>query len=1400
MTLNNRTFTVFTATLRRIWTGALCFILLCCTGSEMQQPEVAQVQLPKQKSAAIPANAASRYSFEQLDNTKGLSNSSVNCIFQDSQNLLWIGTWDGLSRYDGNAFRIFRPEPASPNSLSNQVILKFGEDNEGKIWVLTMHGINRYDKNTGKFQQFYFARKDAQPLSESEFNMALDASNRVFCAVKDWGIGYFDGTQFKQIAIAGMPTGTVSKMEFSTTGELLLLYADNRFYSVRVGLDDKAPALHLVANNIKSFDSAVDGTVAMVATTGSIFLLAGVTTKQITAPMATALIGHVPEGFVFSGRTGYFMLDTKGAPSNAEWTRYLKKQKITTLLRASENVLWMGTDGDGLFKVYPQKKSFALVASNQIPELDGGIVRSFLDAGDSFWIGTKGKGLFRITSDFTSAPQPPLAYRNYTEADSPVNNSVFALCKSRDSLVFIGSDGDGISVFDLKNGKLWGWRDITGSSGIDYFKSVYAIYYDENGFLWLGTNGYGMLRMRLSRTGTGLKVSDVKRFTAGKGAASISSNIVFSIVPKNENELWVGTRLGGLNLFQKNSGRFRTFRNEAGNPNSLSNNDVLCLATDASQKLWIGTSYGLNRLESIGGDGKAHFRSFTVKDGLPDNTIHGIVSDRKSNLWISTNFGLSNYVRNGKKFINYSRNDGLQNNEFADGAFYQNPKTQLVFMGGIKGFNYFHPEQVRESTIIPDLLIDKISGQDEAEPYCQGLVVSPFSKTHPSIELRHNQNFFDIELAALTYINNDKCHFAYKLEGFDKEWKTIDNRKIISFTNVPRGKYELWMKWSNSDGVWSDAVRAIDIRVRPVIWQSNAALLVYAILALLLAWFVRSYYLKRQSLQQNILFRRKEEEIHENRLTFFTNIAHEFLTPLTLIVGPVQKLTEMPALDDRNRKFVTMIQRNSSRLLFLTQQLLEFRKAEYDRLDISVKKLDLVSLVEQIAELFDDWAFDKNISYHLDIPPTIPGWFDKDKTEKIIFNLMSNAFKYTPSGGSIGVRVFPEPKNGQVGFTVTNSGKGIPEDKMNSLFDRFFLSDTRQSNDGEMFRTGIGLAYVKKLVTVLRGEILVSSKQDEETVFTVMLPCKKSAFTEKEIDMDAAPVLISHHLKNILEEIATKDESVPEKVRALEKLESNRRTILIVEDEKDIHAFLSDLLGDQYDITTAYNGSEALAIIENRVPDLIISDVMMPVMDGVELCRKIKTDLRTCHIPFIMLTARDAVAHRIEGLESGANSYIPKPFYPEHLLVRIQKLLEEKELILQHFTHDPVVGSTAEPGVGDRDKDFIRTIIGLVRRNIDNEALHSGFIEKELGISASQLYRKTKELFGLTPADLIRSMRLKFAAELLRRNMLTVSEVCYKSGFNNRSYFYREFKKVYNMTPKNYQLHYKSKAFPFSTN
>lgn len=1346
------------------------------------------------KSALIHPDR--KYKLQQIDNSLGLSNSSINAIFQDSDNLLWIGTWDGLNRYDGSKFKIFRPELNNENSLSNQVILNILEDKTGQIWVSTIHGINSYDKRTNTFRRFYFSRINNPPVSESEFTIALDSSKTVFCAIKDWGIGYFFEDGFIQLNSFNLPSEAVKKMVFTPSGDLLLLYDNSELYQLEITPGENAQKRisnsELVAENVNGFEILQNEKLCIISKTGEmdIFSLLDQGSVEVDERNVNNIIGSISEGLLLSNKSEFLIIDSLGKRVNLPWQKYLKEQKITTIFQGNENVIWVGTDGEGIFKLYPLRKSFHLVTKSQVPEFSDGIIRTFTESeGNSFWIGTKGKGLFRFPPQFYENSNESLPYENYNQNNSGINNSVYALHKGQDDLIFIGTDGEGIDVFDLKRSKLVNWSQILQSNQCEYFKSTYAIFQDKNGFIWLGTNGYGMIRLKIQRYGDKLKVSEFKKYVAGEYEENrLSSNIIFSILPRNDRELWIGTRLGGLNLFNKESDSFQVFKNKRNELRSLSNDDILCLYNDLKDNLWVGTSFGLNLLQEIGSDGEAYFRRYTVNEGLPNNTIHGIISDKKSNLWISTNYGLSNFVVDESRFINFTENEGLQNNEFADGAFYKGADSDYVFMGGIKGFNYFLPSEIEEDPFVPDILIDKISGQNMKEPYYQNLVVSPNGNSFPSINLEHDENYFDIDIAALTFIHSEKCTYAYQLIGFDNEWVYINNRRNISFTNVPPGKYSLLLKWTNSDGIWSNPTKAIDIKIDPIIWRTNVAYAVYLLLFLLLLVLIYSYYQKKQSLKQNIINQKREEEIHQNRLTFFTNVAHEFQTPLTLITGPVQKLSEMVGLSEKNQRFINMIERNSSRLLFLTQQLLEFRKAESNYVEVRVKQFDLVNLIEQIAELFDEWAIQKNIVYELEMPSLLQGWFDKDKIEKIVFNLLSNAFKYTPENGNINLKLFIEDDYDILNIIVSNSGEGIAKEKLERVFTRFVLLDESKDTDTDKFRTGIGLAYVKSLVTVLKGEITVTSEVKKETSFKVLLPCNKGSFKDTELEEHSGQVNISYHLKNILEDGSGNSEDISNKLTSLDVLQNKRKIVLIVEDEKDVRVFLKELLIDKYNVLTANNGAEALELMKKEMPDLIISDLMMPEMDGMELCKKIRNNNLTCHIPFIMLTSKNSVIHSIEGLESGANSYIPKPFHPDYLQVKVQNLLEEKEVMLKYLSKETPMDSFTNVLEHDEHKDFMKKVLKIIHNNIENENLQSLFIEKELGISSSQLYRKIKYIYGFSPGDLIRTVRLKHAAALLRKNTLTVSEVCYQSGFNNRSYFYREFKKMYSITPKNYQL------------
>ncbi|MEO7283045.1 two-component regulator propeller domain-containing protein, partial [Gelidibacter sp.] len=609
-----------------------------------------------------------------------------------------------------------------------------------------------------------------------------DGSKNVFCAVKDWGIGYFDGNDFQPLQIKKLPSNAVKKMAFMPNNQLLLLLDNNELYSMKIAshsaVEKMASHPELISNNVADFEIVSSHQICFIKNSGSAVLYSfqDRTALQIETDAVHAIIHKTKAGVLLNTASGYFIIDSLGKKTTNSWVKSLKNQKITTLLEGTENVIWTGTDGDGLFKMYPLKKTFNLVSKTQIPEIDGSIVRAFLEVEEnSFWVGTKGSGLFKLPSDFYKNVNKPIKYQNFNQTNSSINNAVFSLCKGNDDLIFIGTDGNGISVYDLKNSKLFDWSEIIGHELCSYFKSTYAIYQDDDGFIWVGTNGYGMIAFKISRSGETLKVTDFKQYlAANKALRSLSSNIVFSIIPRNQQELWIGTRLGGLNLFNKTTNAFKSFKHIKYDSQSLSNNDILSLHTDSEKRLWVGTSLGLNLLKEFHGDTVPVFQNFTVKEGLPNNTIHGIVSDKNANLWISTNLGLSNYIINDSKFINYTKNEGLQGNEFSDGAIYQSPDSDYIFAGGVKGFNYFISSRVEESDIIPNIFIAEISGQNAETPYYQGLVIAPNSNRNPSIVLKHDQNFFDIELSALTYINSEKCQYAYKLDNFDQDWNVIN--------------------------------------------------------------------------------------------------------------------------------------------------------------------------------------------------------------------------------------------------------------------------------------------------------------------------------------------------------------------------------------------------------------------------------------------------------------------------------------------------------------------------------------------------------------------------------------------------------------------------------------------------
>lgn len=821
----------------RIIVTIVVFILGLCScpniyGSFTFQQDTVAVQVKAHDFA---------YAMEQLDNASGVSHSSVNTVFQDSNNLLWLGTWDGLNRYDGRTFKVYRPELNNNRSLSNQVILKVTEDAEGNIWVLTLHGINRYDKDSGFFNRFYFSNKNNPTLTENEFNMSLSPDKKLFAYAREWGVGVFNGSDFQKIWEDSFLESPIVRMKFLEENELLVLDAVGQFSILKLqeeGETIRAIGYSKLMDNVVDFEILGNRKVVLIDSKESPMVLSvdGGEQQDLRFTKPTSLIGKVSNGVVVSTGIEHYLIGSDGNRTVPKWLSVLQGNKLTSLFQGAEGIYWATTDGEGVFKVYPKSKSFHGISSKQVPDFEGTIVRSFLQIPDhSIWVGTKGKGVFRFPENQLGPSMEQLDYINLNEENSSVNNAVYALLQAKDSLLLMGTDGPGITLFDLKTEKLIAWEDVVGIPKKIRFKSVYALYQDIDGAIWAGTSGHGLIRLKISRSPSGIALESLDQYVGNNGTkGEISSNIIFSIQPKDQHSLWVGTRLGGLNLFDKRKGIFEAYRNEEGNPNSLSNNDILCMHRTGGE-LWIGTSFGLNVYK---GDGT--FSHYTVAEGLPSNTIHGITSDGNNDLWISTNYGLSKLDVDKQVFYNYTKEEGLQDNEFGDGAAYSG--ADYIFMGGRKGFNYFVPEQINVSNFVPNLFIDRITGQDGNVPYYQNLVISPEGNSTPTIPLKHNQNFLNVEFSALTFINNKKCSYAYQLKQFDSEWKQIGSRTNLSFTNIPPGKYSLWVKWTNGDGVWSKPVETAKFDIAPIFWESGIAWALYIFLFILFALSIFGYY------------------------------------------------------------------------------------------------------------------------------------------------------------------------------------------------------------------------------------------------------------------------------------------------------------------------------------------------------------------------------------------------------------------------------------------------------------------------------------------------------------------------------------------------------------------------------
>jgi signal transduction histidine kinase/DNA-binding response OmpR family regulator/streptogramin lyase len=1044
----------------------------------------------------------------------------------------------------------------------------------------------------------------------------------------------------------------------------------------------------------------------------------------------------------------------------------LTDNNIISLLIDRAGALWL-TTSMGIDKVDPNQKPFGVLRPNPLDprSLSHRRISAICeDKSGTVWIGTMGGGLNvfdKKTNTFSHFRHDP------KNGNSLRSDMVSAILEDSDGNLWIGN-GEVLSVFNHKEKNFTHTYLHHPFLPTNMWPSVFTIYEDRQQVLWLGTNN-GM--MSLDR-----KTGRTKHYPYDPdNPEGISDYWALAILEDSKGNLWIGAGSQALNKFERQTGKFFHFKHSSRKPGSIASNTVSSIYEDSKGNLWFGTGEGgLCRFDHA----TATFINYTEKQGLAGNAIYSIAEDNQGYIWLGTNNGLSRFSSATETFTNYDADDGLQSKLFTslytDGACFKGKDGRLYF-GGTSGLNAFDPEAIRSNPYVPPVVITQFRLFDKPLP----------GKSEANeISLDYDQNFFSLEFAALNYTNPGKNQYAYQLEGVNKDWVSAGTNRLASFTNVAPGSYRFKVKGSNNDGLWNNYPTTLAIIIHPPFWRTWWAYTLYALLFVTGLVLARREVVRRERLRADLKINQLESdklrELDSLKSHFFANISHEFRTPLTLIQGTVTKLEKEDAFPGRQVDY-RLIERNADRLLQLINQLLDLSKLEAGKLDLHPKPGELTVFLKILAASFASLYQSKHIAYSYDLPEEpLHVRFDADKLEKIVVNLLCNAYKFTPAGGEVTFSARVSEKDAtycKVHLTISDSGIGIPAEQLPRVFDRFYQADASATRDYE--GTGIGLALVKELVDLHGGIISVESSQEKGTTFFVRLPLGLTpAPTSREDELLPGP--FTQKVNSLPDAQYEEDQALSGK-----KVQEQAVQVLVVEDNTELRRFLTQNLLREYTVLEAENGLKGYEQAIRTIPDVIISDVMMPGLDGVSLCGKLKTDERTSHIPFILLTAKADVESRLQGLSTGADDYLTKPFNLEELQLRIRNLLESRNRIQERFGKQIHLDPQQIP-VTSTDERFLQRVLSLMEANLSDTSFDVEAFSKEIGLSRTHLHRKLTALTGQAPNEFIRTFRLKRAASLLRQQHGNVSEIAYAVGFSTLNYFTKCFKDLYGVTPSEY--------------
>ncbi|WP_298486620.1 hybrid sensor histidine kinase/response regulator transcription factor [uncultured Maribacter sp.] len=1370
--------------------------------------------------------------FEHITVDDGLSQSDINNIYQDKLGFMWFATHDGLNKYDGYNFKVYKPVSGKKGQISSNLVFAITGDEKGNLWVgTTGGGLNFFDRSKETFRVFKHDENNPNSLSGNYIlNVFLDSKNRLWVGTTE-GLNMadlnkpLDSIKFKKFHLSS------GKNKKSFNNSVSCIYEDDKgeiwIGSIR-GLHklsiDENGLLYFIRKNlftnywftVQEITTDYKGRLFLATNKGiyveesdeednSIF-------KKVQNGRYSSILAHKNHIYV-GNNSGLYVFDNskqlekiklvnnfKYNPSNQSLG--LSKNIIKSLYKDKTGIIWLGTNGGGINKFDPNRKYFKHYKKTLNPNsLSYDKIRSiYEDSNNTLWVGTEGGGL-----NMLQPKADGLKYSNFKNLNKV--SKIFAITEAdffgKKMLLVGGESIPGLHKIELSKNK-----KNTANSMVPFSNtrgSVFSVMQDNLKNIWIGTYSKGIIRWKPDFN---KKEFLIDYFSVDEG---LSNQIVRNVYQDSKGDVWFATGDGLSRLkkeeLKKNKPHFDIFRNEEGNPNSLSLNYILSLYESKKGEFWIGTfGGGLNKYIPAKDGGKAKFISYTEKDGLPNNVIKGILEAEDGSLWLSTNQGLSNFNPADITFKNYDINDGLQSNEFQELACLKRSDGEMLF-GGINGFSAFYPNEIKENsfeaqTMITDFLISNKSIKQGVK-INNHVILEKSINTTDSLNLNYSENSFSFEFAALHYAAPLKNKFAYKLEGFDKEWvNTTAEKRFATYTNLEPGKYTFMVKSSNNDAVWDSTPANIYIEIAPPFYRTTIAYIIYGVLLIGFLMSLWRYTIisttKKHQLELDVIEKEKSEELQRIKLEFFTNVSHEFRTPLTLIKGPLEYLKENgkklseKTLDEQ----YDLMSKNTSYLLRLVNQLLDFRKINQGKMRLVMRHSNVLSFVQEIGEPFQFLARKKNINFSIiSKDKELKSWFDHEALEKIMYNLLSNAFKFTPNEGDIEVKIATVQKMSynyaltkkeeipHLRIEVKDSGEGIENSKKNTIFERFYTEKGEKHKNSE--GVGIGLSFTKSLIELHRGTIDIDTRETKGTNFIVYLPLQRDAYEnipeiscKEEVDSD----FLARSSETELFAIGINDEIEDS---PLSKSRSKFPILLVVDDNKDIRTFIKQALGDLYVIHEAENGEKGLQLAKKHVPNIILTDVVMPKMDGIQMCESLKSNKTTSHIPVLMLTAKSSEDSQLKGLTIGADDYISKPFSMQLLKLKLANILSSREGLRNKF-NKTINFKPTEVTVTSVDEKFLKQAVEVVEKHMMNTDFSVEMLVKEMGMSRSNLYLKFKEITGLSSSEFIRNIRLKRAIQLLDTSGLSVKEIMYMTGFNTASYFSKCFKKQFGVVPRQY--------------